>query len=75
MTAIGATSANLAANILGQARCPLPPFEEQREIVSFLDSKCSEVSSAISSKQSIIEDLKAYKQSLIYETVTGKREV
>lgn len=54
---------------------PFPPFKEQHAIADYLDSKCAEIASAISAKQSIIEDLKAYKQSLIYETVTGKREV
>jgi type I restriction enzyme S subunit len=52
-----------------------PPFEEQVRIAAYLDDFCSNVDRLINAKQSIIDDLKAYKQSLIYETVTGKREV
>lgn len=47
----------------------------QQDIVSFLDEKCSEIDSAIVKKQSIIEKLTEYKKSLIYEVVTGKKEV
>lgn len=74
-TAIGATSANLAANVLARAFVPLPPLSEQRLIADYLDEKCTQIDAAIAAKQAIIADLKAYKQSLIYETVTGKREV
>lgn len=74
-TAIGATSANLAANVLARTFVPLPPLSEQRLIADYLDEKCTQIDAAIAAKQAIIADLKAYKQSLIYETVTGKREV
>jgi len=74
-TAIGATSQNLAANMLAQAQVPLPNLDEQLLIANQLDSKCDEIDQAIAQKRSIIDDLKAYKQSLIYEVVTGKREV
>ena len=74
-TAIGATSANLAANVLARAFVPLPPLSEQRRIADYLDEKCAQIDAAIAAKQAIITDLKAYKQSLIYEAVTGKREV
>lgn len=74
-TAIGATSKNLAANVLKQAYVPLPPLDEQRRIADHLDEKCGQIDRAIAAKQAIIADLKAYKQSLIYEVVTGKREV
>ena len=53
----------------------LPPLDEQRRIVDYLDEKCVQIDRAIAAKQAIIADLKAYKQSLIYEVVTGKREV
>lgn len=53
----------------------LPPLDEQRRIVDYLDDKCVQIDRAIAAKQAIIADLKAYKQSLIYEVVTGKREV
>ena len=54
---------------------PMPPLDEQRRIADYLDEKCAEIDRAVSAKQAIIADLKAYKQSLIYEVVTGKREV
>ena len=56
-------------------KIPLPSLEEQNRITSWLSSKCEQIASAIESKQAIIEELKAYKQSLIYEVVTGKKEV
>lgn len=54
---------------------PLPPLHEQHRIANFLDEKCNEIDLAIDAKQAIVADLKTYKQSLIYEVVTGKREV
>ena len=74
-TAIGATSANLAANVLARAFVPLPPLSEQRRIADYLDEKCAQIDAAIAAKQTIVADLRAYRQSLIYEAVTGKREV
>ena len=74
-TAIGATSKNLAANVLKQAYVPLPPLDEQRRIADYLDEKCGQIDRTIAAKQTIIADLKTYKQSLIYEVVTGKQEV
>lgn len=54
----------------------LPPtVDEQREIVSFLNKKCSEIDSLIASKEKFITELESYKKSLIYEYVTGKKEV
>ena len=53
----------------------LPPMEEQKEIAKFLDRKCSAIDDAIKTKEKIIDKLIAYKKSLIYEVVTGKREV
>ena len=52
-----------------------PSEKEQQVIVSFLDKKCSEIDEMISIKQSKIEALKEYKKSLIYECVTGKKDV
>ena len=58
-----------------QVPLPIPPIEEQRRIADYLDERCAEIDRAIAAKRAIIADLKAYKQSLIYEVVTGKREV
>jgi type I restriction enzyme S subunit len=54
---------------------PYPPYAEQQEIATFLDTKCSEIDSLISIKEKKIEELKDYKKSLIYEYVTGKKRV
>ena len=66
---------HLTQEILKTLRLPLPPIGEQTEISDFLDSKCSEVDSIISSKKQQLETLSAYKKSLIYEYVMGKKEV
>ena len=54
---------------------PVPPIEEQRQIADYLDKKCKEIEEIIADKQSQIETLESYKKSLIYEYVTGKKEV
>lgn len=54
---------------------PIPPLQEQRNIVSFVDEKCRKVDDLIVEKKSLISDLESYKKSLIYEVVTGKRRV
>ncbi len=54
---------------------PLPSFEEQKEIVEFLDKKCTEIDNLIFKKQQIVTELENYKKSLIYECVTGKMNV
>ena len=52
-----------------------PPVAEQKEIATYLDTKCAEIDQLIAVKQSKIEKLEQYKRSLIYEYVTGKKEV
>lgn len=54
---------------------PRPPVNEQRKIVGYLNEKCAEIDELIALKQSKIEKLQQYKRSLIYEYVTGKKEV
>ena len=53
----------------------LPPRWEQVQLADYLDEKCSKIDSLIALKQSKIEKLEQYKKSLIYEYVTGKKEV
>lgn len=53
---------------------PQPPLEEQIAIADYLDAKCAEIDAAIEAKRNIIDELKAYRKSLVYEYVTGKRE-
>ena len=69
------TRASLGQDLLKSMPVLVPPMEEQKEIAQFLDRKCSAIDDAIEMKQKIIDKIIAYKKSLIYETVTGKREV
>lgn len=73
--AIISTQMNLNIEIIKEEPMPLPNLSEQIEIMNYLDKKCSAIDSAIAKKQAVIEKLTAYKKSLIYEVVTGKREV
>lgn len=54
---------------------PFPTFPEQEEIVNYLDAKCAEIDKLIAKKEQLVKELESYKRSLIYEVVTGKREV
>lgn len=56
---------------------PYPVFNrnERNEIANYLDERCKQIDSLIAEKESLINDLEAYKKSLIYEVVTGKRKV
>lgn len=54
---------------------PLPPIDEQQEIADYLDNKCAAIEQIIADKKSQIETLDGYKKSLIFEYVTGKKEV
>ena len=56
-------------------KVPVPPFEEQQAIADYLDEKCAAIDAMVAEKETLIVDLESYKKSLIYETVTGKREV
>ena len=54
----------------------IPNFlAEQKEIADYLDAKCAEIDGLIAKKEQLIKELESYKKSLIYEVVTGKREV
>lgn len=54
---------------------PYPPLDEQQQIADFLDTKCSEIDAIIADKKRQLDILAEYKKSLIYEYVTGKKEV
>lgn len=56
-------------------KVPAPPKAEQDEIANFLDSKCTEIDTLIADKKRQLDILADYKKSLIYEYVTGKKEV
>ncbi|SFE94438.1 restriction endonuclease type i hsds [Trichococcus pasteurii] len=53
----------------------LPTNEEQQQIADFLDEKTTHIDSLIADKQKMVQELEKYKKSLIYEYVTGKKEV
>lgn len=65
----------LPADMFLNFKLPMPPKAEQKEIADFLDKRTAEIDSLIAEKESLIADLEAYKKSLIYEVVTGKRRV
>lgn len=54
---------------------PVPPLEEQQAIADYLDKKCAEIDGVIADKKELLEVLENYKKSVIYEYVTGKKEV
>ena len=54
---------------------PLPSVEEQAEIVEALNTKCADIDALIAKKQQYLTEIENYKKSLIYEYVTGKKEV
>ena len=56
-------------------KIPVPPKDEQDEIADYLDTKCSEIDSLIADKKRQLDILADYKKSLIYEYVTGKKDV
>ena len=52
-----------------------PSKTEQKQISQYLDQKCTKIDNIITQKQKLLAELESYKKSLIYECVTGKREV
>ena len=59
----------------GAIKAPCPPLAEQERIAEFLDAKCAEVDALIAEKQNQLATLEEYKKSVIFEYVTGKKEV
>ena len=66
---------NISQEIVKNYIVPIPPLNEQQKISEYLNTKCTEIDNLISIKLSKIDSLKEYKKSIIYEYVTGKREV
>lgn len=73
--AVGGGQPNVSQEILKSLWVPLPPLDEQKEIADYLDAKCAEIDRLIAKKEQLVKELESYKKSLIYEVVTGKREV
>ena len=66
---------NISFEQFGNTFIPVPPFAEQEKIAEFLDAKCAEVDALIAEKQNQLATLEEYKKSVIFEYVTGKKEV
>ena len=66
---------SLTEEQLGAIQVPVPPVGEQKAIADYLDAKCAEIDGIISQKREQISTIEEYKKSLIFEYVTGKKEV
>lgn len=71
----GSAMQHLTMDNMNNSYIASAPIEEQQAIADYLDEKCADIDSLIQTKQSKIDSLKEYKKSIIYEYVTGKREV
>ncbi len=74
---VGSSSSmqNISQDQFANATIVLPPLSEQQSIASYLDTKCAQIDALIAIKQQKIDELKEYKKSVIFEYVTGKKEV
>ena len=71
----GSAQPKLSQENLQNIWFPLPSLEEQQEIATYIRSKCAEIDGLVAKKEQLVKELESYKKSLIYEVVTGKREV
>ena len=71
----GSAMQHLTKTNMDNSFIALPPLSEQQSIASYLDTKCTEIDALIAIMQAKIDELKEYKKSVIYEYVTGKKEV
>ena len=69
------TQLNLNTDTIGKITIPIPTEIEINSILNYLDNKCAQIENVINGKQKLIDKLTDYKKSLIYECVTGKKEV
>lgn len=72
---IGSTSPHVNISTICNYLLPVPALTEQKEIANYLDAKCAEIDRLIAKKEQLVKELESYKKSLVYEVVTGKREV
>lgn len=75
MRGVGDSISPLYSRDLFKIMISVPPVTEQIEIIEFLNTKRSEIDTLIAKKEQIVTELESYKKSLIYEYVTGKKEV
>lgn len=66
---------SITQKILNEASVIIPAIDEQQRIADYLDTKCEEIDKIIKQKHEQLSVLEEYKKSLIYEYVTGKKEV
>ena len=71
----GSNIANINQDLLSHIKIPLVDIRFQESVVDFLNKKCTAIDTIIKQKQNLIEKLTEYKKSLIYECVTGKKEI
>lgn len=71
----GSVYVGLNIELLSSCPLPSPDVDEQKSIADYLDEKCNQIDQLISIKLAKIDKLEQYKKSLIYEYVTGKKEV
>lgn len=69
------TRASLGQGLLNAMSVLIPPHEEQKEIATYLEQKCTEIDSLITTKELLLTELENHKRSMIFEYVTGKKEV
>lgn len=72
---IGSTAPHVNISTICNYLLPVPALTEQKKITDHLDAKCAEIDGLIAKKEQLVKELESYKKSLIYEVVTGKREV
>lgn len=72
---IGSTAPHVNISTICNYLLPVPALTEQKEVADYLDAKCAEIDGLIAKKEQLVKELESYKKSLIYEVVTGKREV
>lgn len=70
-----AAQPGLSVNTILHIKTVFPPVNEQKAISEYLNKYCQQIDELIEVKQNLITDLEAYKKSLIFEVVTGKRKV
>lgn len=75
LSAVQSAQPNLSLEDLGAMRLPLTDQMGCLKITDYLDAKCAEIDKLIAKKEQLVKELESYKKSLIYEVVTGKREV
>lgn len=65
----------VSSDFIRNCRIPVPDLQSQQQIADYLDEKCAKIDRIIQEKEQIIVKLTEYKKSIIYEYVTGKKEV